>query len=252
MSEKLCLQWNDFRENILSAFGTLREDVDFADVSLVCEDGQQVDVHKVMLVATSPFFQNLLKRNKHAHPLVYMRGVKFETLLAIVDFLYLGETNINQEHLDSFLSIAEELQLKGLMDQNREAHSQVFKRATQIPDIKQALFQEPKKSQGIVMYDEGTSRSQNKTIAQTNHFSGDLQELDEKVKSLMAKSTNYETEGWKKGYICKVCGKEGQSIHVQNHIESNHLEGFSVPCNLCEKTCRSRNALSKHISNDHN
>ena len=135
MSEKLCLQWNDFRENILSAFGTLREDVDFADVSLVCEDGQQVDVHKVMLVATSPFFQNLLKRNKHAHPLVYMRGVKFETLLAIVDFLYLGETNINQEHLDSFLSIAEELQLKGLMDQNREAHSQVFKRATQIAKV---------------------------------------------------------------------------------------------------------------------
>ena len=88
-------------------------------------------------------------------------------------------------------------------------------------------------------------------IAIPSDLSRDLNELDEKVKSLMAKSTNNETEGWKKGYICKVCGKEGQSIHVQNHIESNHLEGFSVPCNLCEKTCRSRNALRKHISNDH-
>ena len=44
-----------------------------------------------------------------------MRGVKFENLLAIVDFLYFGETNIHQELLDSFLAIAEELQLKGLM-----------------------------------------------------------------------------------------------------------------------------------------
>ena len=41
MSEKLCLQWNDFQDNIKSAFGNLREDNDFADVTLACEDGQQ-------------------------------------------------------------------------------------------------------------------------------------------------------------------------------------------------------------------
>ena len=43
-----------------------------------------------------------------------MRGMNSEELLAIVDFLYFGEANIFQEHLDSFLNIAEELQLKGL------------------------------------------------------------------------------------------------------------------------------------------
>ena len=42
MSEKLCLQWNDFQGNIKSAFGNLREDNDFADVTLACEDAQQV------------------------------------------------------------------------------------------------------------------------------------------------------------------------------------------------------------------
>ena len=44
-----------------------------------------------------------------------MRGVKSDDLLAIVDFLYFGKANVNQENLDSFLAIAEELQLKGLM-----------------------------------------------------------------------------------------------------------------------------------------
>ena len=39
MSEKLRLQWNDFKDNINSTFGSLREDVDFADVALVGEDG---------------------------------------------------------------------------------------------------------------------------------------------------------------------------------------------------------------------
>ena len=48
MSEKLCLQWNDFKENAIGAFGSLREDADFADVTLACEDGKQVAAHKVI------------------------------------------------------------------------------------------------------------------------------------------------------------------------------------------------------------
>ena len=39
MSEKLCLQWNDFKENINIAFGRLRCDKEFTDVTLACEDG---------------------------------------------------------------------------------------------------------------------------------------------------------------------------------------------------------------------
>ena len=53
MSEKLCLQWNDFQENIKNALRNLREDNDFADVTLACEDGQQVEAHKVILAASS-------------------------------------------------------------------------------------------------------------------------------------------------------------------------------------------------------
>ena len=44
-----------------------------------------------------------------------MRGVNSDDILAIVDFLYRGEANVFQENRDSFLAIAEELQLKGLM-----------------------------------------------------------------------------------------------------------------------------------------
>ena len=71
-SDKLCLQWNDFKQNISASLGDLRGDKDFTDVTLVCEDGQQVEAHKVILVASSPFFKELLRKNKHSHPLVYM------------------------------------------------------------------------------------------------------------------------------------------------------------------------------------
>ena len=56
MSEKLCLQWNDFKENITASFGSLRHDADFADVTLACEDGKQVVAHKVILATSSPAF----------------------------------------------------------------------------------------------------------------------------------------------------------------------------------------------------
>ena len=62
MSEKLCLQWNDFRANVNSAFGRLRDDKEFSDVTLVCEDGQQMEAHKVILAASSPFIEKILLR----------------------------------------------------------------------------------------------------------------------------------------------------------------------------------------------
>ena len=93
MSEKLSLQWNDFQENVKTSFGNLREDKHFTDVTLACGDGQQLEAHKVILAASSPFFQTLLGRIKHPHPLIYMRGMTSDSLLAIVDFLYRGEAN---------------------------------------------------------------------------------------------------------------------------------------------------------------
>ena len=94
-SEKLCLKWNDFQENILSGFKDLRREKEFTDVTLACEDGNQVEAHKVVLTSFSPLFKNLLKSNKHQHPMIYMRGVKFEELDAILDFLYCGEANVH-------------------------------------------------------------------------------------------------------------------------------------------------------------
>ena len=123
--EKLCLQWNYFQHNLTLAFKDMRTDKEFTDVTLVCEDDKQMKAHKVVLVSSSPFFLNLLQRNKHPHPLIYMRGVKSEVLVAVMDFIYLGEANVYQENLDSFLAIAEEFRLKGLQESQRDDMSEI-------------------------------------------------------------------------------------------------------------------------------
>ena len=252
MSEKLCLQWNDFQENIKSAFGNLRDDKDFKDVTLVCEDGQQVEAHKVILTSSSPFFQKLLGRNKHPHPLIYLRGMKYDDLFAIADFLYHGEANVFQVNLDSFLSIAEELQLKGLMGKSAGERIEDLEVAKKYqnpqnlsafnPETKnlKTLFNKDTSSNKIVRAEEISA------VAIPTNLSGDLDQLEEMVKSMMEKSENDYVNGHRKADRCKVCGKEGKGSNIKDHIEANHIEGIVLPCNLCEKTFRSRNALRKH------
>ena len=64
MSEQLCLQWNDFKENVNSAYGSLRNDKELTNVTLACEDGQQMESHKVILASLSPFFEKILEKYK--------------------------------------------------------------------------------------------------------------------------------------------------------------------------------------------
>ena len=118
MSEKFCLRWNDFETNISSAFREIREEKDFFDVTLACDE-DQLQAHKVILSACSPFFRTVLRRNRHEHPLLYMKGVRYTDLQSVLNFMYHGEVNIAQEHLNSFLTVAEELQVKGLTQKNK-------------------------------------------------------------------------------------------------------------------------------------
>jgi len=112
-SEKFCLRWNDFENNISSAFRELRDDKDFFDVTLACDD-EQIQAHKVILSACSPFFRNVLRRNPHQNPLLYLKGVKYTDLQSVLNFMYHGEVNVAQEELNSFLAVAEDLRVKGL------------------------------------------------------------------------------------------------------------------------------------------
>jgi len=121
-AEKFCLRWNDFENNISSAFRELREDKDFFDVTIACDD-DQIQAHKVIVSACSPFFKTILKRNKHEHPLLYLKGVKYGDLVSVLNFMYHGEVNIAQEDLNTFLTVAEDLKVKGLTQTNQETNS---------------------------------------------------------------------------------------------------------------------------------
>merc|ERR1712025_1292196 len=125
-TEKFCLRWNDFESNISVAFRDIREEKDFFDCTLSC-GSRQIQAHKLILSACSPFFRTVLKQNSHQHPLLYLKGVEYGDLQAVLNFMYHGEVNVAQEELNSFLSVAEDLQVKGLT-QNESSSSSNSKR----------------------------------------------------------------------------------------------------------------------------
>ena len=167
-------------------------------------------------------------------------------MLAIVDFLYCGEANVYQENLDSFLAIAEELRLKGLMGQAENVEKKANNTYTD-STLGQINSQPIYKSEKSNTERRLLNLEDQSAKIQTHFESANiLQELDAQVKSMMEKGQNISSDGRNRTKICKMCGKEGQGINIRDHIEANHLEGVSLPCNLCEKTFRSRHSLRQH------
>ena len=109
MSEKFNLKWNDFQTTVLQSFKSIRTDKDFLNVTLVTDDEVQIEAHKVILAASSPFLANILKKSPHKHPLIYLSGISSINLNLILDYVYLGEVQLFQEQLDDFLQASSKL-----------------------------------------------------------------------------------------------------------------------------------------------
>ena len=246
--DKLSLKWNDFKQNIASSYHDLLSNGDFTDVTLACEEDRQIEAHRLILSACSPFFNRVLKNNRHSHPMIYMRGLKSKNLMAIVDFIYHGEVNIFQEDLESFMTLAEELQLKGLTTNYDEKHiddganNHVKEQENNhFSPMKELNTVKEEKSSNIFEY----QTTQKDGLIFINIFKN-MDELDERISSMMTK-----IEGSNQ-WSCKFCGKTDSKSHTSDHIESKHIEGVSHPCNQCGTVSRSKSALRKHKFRNHN
>lgn len=121
-TQQFCLRWNNYQTNLTCVFDQLLQSESFVDVTLAC-DGNQIKAHKIVLSACSPYFQSLFFDNPCQHPIIIMRDVKWPELKAIVEFMYKGEINVNQDQISPLLAIAEMLQIRGLAEVNSEQNA---------------------------------------------------------------------------------------------------------------------------------
>merc|ERR1739838_1087047 len=259
MAEKFNLAWNDFKSNTTRAFGLLRNDEFLQDVTLAGEDNHQVAAHKMVLSACSQYFKNIFKNNKHAHPLLCLEGITSADLDNIMDYVYNGEVKIFQDDLDRFLTVAERFKLEGLLgdkeSQGEESNIQPPINTMPVPRGRpRARPNQVKREENCAIdetnandattYDHDTKSSELAVAEQVKiNMSGeDKLILEEKINRNVERADNGM-------FRCTLCGKEAkQKIQIQYHIEGIHLEGLSLPCNICGRTFRSRNSWGKHKS----
>ena len=116
MSEKAHLKFNQF-QNFLGQAQVKMMNNEFCDITLVSGDNKKIEAHRVILSASSAFFKNILAGEKHANPLIFMRGVYSEDLEALIEFICCGETKLLKEQVDSFVKLITDIELFGVTEE---------------------------------------------------------------------------------------------------------------------------------------
>ena len=193
----------------------------------------------MILASTSSFFMKVLGKNKHSNPLVYMKGMKFDELNALVDYIYKGEVSIHAKDLDKFLLVTKELglevienvpessALKDPRNQNNE-HSLGIKMEPMDPEVTRQIqagsqvLPENRKSpkmRKVSRKEKVAEKSDNgcnfpdNSIEQARYlYSIKTRELDNDIKEMVELSPNFVIQSnpgnkhkREKNRICKVC-----------------------------------------------
>ena len=225
-SEVFNLNWKEHQINAAEAFKSLHKDSDFTDVTLATCDGRQLKAHKNILSSVSPFFRNILTSNPHQHPLIYLKGVRFEVLQPILSFIYLGSVAIAQHDLEEFLDTAIELQVKVLSEEKTEENKEA---------------DETKEKGETTLKDELFAKNENSFSSQ---FNTSMPLLPVPVSNSGDFRTETSDENVR-NYFCTQCDYKTTNVanfgrHMKQHA------GVKYPCNRCEYKATQKSNLKRH------
>jgi len=240
-----CLKWDDFMMNLGSIFSNLRSNNNFTDVTLACMDGQ-VEAHKLVLAASSPFFASILV-NPHPHPLIYLKDIKITNLASLLDFMYHGRAEVARDNMQAFLATARDLQVKGLVEKQKHEDNKTSrsKYENNLVEIKEEVGEE----------------SCNDSFQEDWNVNKLYDTKDDSIEEpAIKKWTDFEkfcTKAGRKGnkviYTCSLCGAtKNDKGPAMEHVESAHFKGtFSYPCKICGSVIKTKGAFRQHSKLKH-
>ena len=239
MSEKFSLKWNDFNLNASKSFAIFRNEEYLHDVTLVSDDQHHITAHKFVLSASSEYFKNIFMNSKLSNPFLCLDGISSKDLNNILDYIYNGEVQVYQDHLDRFLTVAQRFKVEGLLGEIKEEEDGKDEKEDE-SFYNQERKSEKIKSKQAESFTESTLKNNQIQFLDTT----DLNEIDQKLYENMERNSDGK-------YSCKICSKTNlDKTNMKYHVET-HMEGLSFPCNTCGKEFRLRHALIKHNSRLH-
>ena len=239
--EEYSLVWNEFTNNTVETFKDLLQDSNFTDVTLVCEDGKQLDTHKVVLASSSSFFRKLLINNPHPKPLICLQGISFPNLETIIKFMYIGQAQLPQKNLEDFLAACRILKIKGI---NTEMQNEEETSSHSEQNIIKTEIEEP--------YSDTVEEAENNCLYSNIDYQQEMLEVDDPIGNQI-KQECYETpnEKKKKWFYCDKCDyKASYSVSVKYHHQTVH-EGLRFDCDQCDAFFTRKESLKTHKRSKH-
>ena len=110
--EKYSLTWHTYSYHMKSLMNEMTMNEDFSDVTLVTEDKKQIKANIGVLIAFSPVFKDILKKEKNINQIIYLRGIQYSEMESIMQFIYHGKATFYGERMEEFLAVAKSLEIK--------------------------------------------------------------------------------------------------------------------------------------------
>ena len=255
--ETFDLTWRDYQNVATGMFGDLFNDKDFTDVTLVCADSKQTKSHKVILSSCSTLFKEILSSNVHQHPLIFLKGINIDTLSKIMEFVYKGKTEVEQENLEAFLDAAKDLKIKGLVGEVIEA----------INDIEEEDVETETKIENakVEVNEDVECIDLAEDMLGTDNIVVDLEQFDgrdlEKTFTCNRCGGNYTSGTVLKRHLlavherikqqCFQCAKDFSTLDsLKRHKKASH-DGVKYSCKKCGKCFTSTTAMKRHKDMKH-
>jgi len=284
-SENFNCKWNGHADYISNALHELRSIDKFFDVTFVCGNGEQVKTHKIILSANSTFLYEILQCHDEDHVMLQLQDVRHEDVKALLTYMYLGEVNVDEHQLSTFLCLANDLKIKGLTQDNEVNSGQTKRKQPPAPAPESAMSKlvslSPRK-QGLPPMPSLKRMKASPVVQQSNCALGDsdedLYEDDDivvvegegaataqynnsvfntsfdgmhnhnAVRRLDDLGEQYLTKGEGMGFNCTVCNKSFRDkYHGKRHLEVAH---FPMPgaysCSKCNTRFDTKRQWENH------
>ena len=111
--ESFALKWNFYHNSVQSTLAGEARDNNFTDVTLVSDELVSYQAHQFVLSVCSPVFKELLLKNPHQHPSIYLKGIQDRDLYYFLQLIYFGSVAISDYYLEDLLKVIDEFKLTG-------------------------------------------------------------------------------------------------------------------------------------------
>jgi hypothetical protein len=258
------LRWNEHGTNAPNTFKELWQDQDFADVTLATADDRQLKAHKVIISSCSPLFRNILIKNPHQNPVIYLKGVNYEHLENALKFIYLGRCDVRKDDILAFPVTGADLEITGLMQEPEEdakVRLEVRPKKASLPDsqyynadIKKEILSTnypPNKAEFLATESQPGDEVRNPFLvsADDGRFRCNMCDMAYGKQSNLNRHKQAKHEGVR--YGCNQCDyKANQQGSLNTHKQSQH-EGVRYGCDQCDHKASTQSNLTTHKQSQH-